>query len=242
MLSPGGEKLYSFGSHGSGQGELVQPRGVAIDRHGNILVVDSGNRRLQKFTAQGKFLKAVGGKNKAGSEQFQLLFRRDISLCSSHSKVYLVDQNHCIRILNSDLTCYQSFGGFGKEEGKFHELWGTACDSKGNIYVADGFNDRIQVFNAKGKFLKTIGRRGNGRGELNFPAGVAVDASGWVYVCDQGNCRVCVFTTGGEFVTSFRGGGKHGEFGKSLCGIAVDSSSGVVYVCDHSNNRIHIVI
>ena len=37
-------------------------RGVAVDGDGNILVVDRCNHRIQKFTADGKFLTAVGQK------------------------------------------------------------------------------------------------------------------------------------------------------------------------------------
>ena len=53
VFSPSGEKLQSFGKHGSGQGEFDCPRGVAVDGEGNILVSDGGNHRIQKFTAEG---------------------------------------------------------------------------------------------------------------------------------------------------------------------------------------------
>ena len=38
VYSPGGEKLRSFGTHGSGQGQFQLPCGVAVDVEGNILV------------------------------------------------------------------------------------------------------------------------------------------------------------------------------------------------------------
>ena len=61
VLSPSGEKLRSFGTHGSGEGEFNQPCGVVLDGEGNILVADTKNHRIQKFTAEGQFLTAVHG-------------------------------------------------------------------------------------------------------------------------------------------------------------------------------------
>ena len=59
IFSPTGEKLRSFGSQGSGQGQFSGPRGVAVDDDGSILVADAGNNRIQKFTSDGAFVVAV---------------------------------------------------------------------------------------------------------------------------------------------------------------------------------------
>ena len=57
-----GRRIRSFGQEGSAPGQFLSPRGVAVDRAGNILVVDEGNHRIQKFTADGKFIASVGSK------------------------------------------------------------------------------------------------------------------------------------------------------------------------------------
>ena len=62
MFSPNGEKLRSFGTCGSGQGQFKYPYGVAVDGEENILVADCHNHRIQKFTAEGLFLAAMGTK------------------------------------------------------------------------------------------------------------------------------------------------------------------------------------
>ncbi len=51
IFSSSGEKLQSFGTLGSGQEQLSYPCNVAVDGEGNILVADSNNHRIQKFTA-----------------------------------------------------------------------------------------------------------------------------------------------------------------------------------------------
>ena len=229
VFSPSGEKLRTFGTRGSGQGQFKYPRGVAVDDEWNILVADGGDHRIQKFTPEGHFLTAVGA---GGKGPLQFYHPTDIVLNAANKKVYVTDSyNHRVQVLNSDLTFCSSFGKHGSGKGQFNSPYGIACDSTGKVYVADRDNHRVQVFTAEGKFLKMFGRRGAGRGELRWPEGVAIDSNDMVYVGEWGNHRVSVFTSEGVFVTLFgsRGEGP-GQF-KEPCGIAVDNS-GVAYVCD----------
>ena len=237
VFSPSGEKLRSFGTHGSGQGQFDSPLGVAVDSEGNILVADYHNHRIQKFTAEVQFLAAVGT---YGSGPLQFSYPTYIAFNTSNNKVYVTDnRNHCVQVLNSDLTFTSTFGRQGSGNGQFYFPCGIACDSTGKVYVADTENHRIQVFTAEGNFLRMFGRRGQGRGELYRPWGVAVDTSGIVYVIENGNQRVSVFTSDGQLVTSFgRLGEGQGEF-RIPRGLALDNS-GVVYVCDSSNNRVQV--
>ena len=237
VFSLHGEKLRSFGTHGSGQGQFKYPLGVAVDGEGNILVADCHNHRIQKFIEEGQFLAAVGTK---GSGPLQFDYPTDIAFNTSNNKVYVAGNWNCrVQVLNSDLTFFSKFGKEGSGKGQFVNLSGIACDSTGKVYVADTGNHRIQVFTAEGKFLRMW--RGQGRGELDSPCYVAVDTSGMVYVSEVGNHRVSVFTSEGQFVTSFgRWGEGPGEFKYPRPrGLAVDNS-GVVYVCDRDNNRVQV--
>ena len=237
VFSPSGDKLRSFGTKGSGQGQFMGPYGVAVDGEGNILVADSNNHRIQKFTAKGQFLTAVGTRG-SGPLQFNEVF--DITINTSNKKVYVVDNvNHRIQVLNSDLTFSNTFGKRGNNKGEFVYPWAIACDSTGNVYVADSANNRIQVFTSTAKFLRMFGSRGKGDVELVWPIGIALDVQDKVYVSDSNNHRISVFTTEGQFVMSFGSKGKRpGEF-ECPRGLAVDSN-GVVYVCDLSNCRVQL--
>ena len=235
VFSPSGEKLRTFGSHGSGKGQFESPRGVTLDKKGNILVTDRSNHRIQKFTPEGQFLTAVGANGK-GPLQFNC--PTDIVYNCTSKKMYVVDEyNHRVQVLNPDLTFSSSFGKPGSGKGQFDYPRGIACDSTGKVYVADRENHRIQVFTAEGKFVSMFGRRGDVGERSVLPEGVAID-SDMVYVSDCGNHRVSVFTSEGVFVKSF------GSFGTSLgqfigpCRIAIDS--GVVYVCDCDNSRVQM--
>ena len=235
VFGPGGEKLRSFGSRGSGQGQFIDIREVAVDGEGNILVVDSGNHRIQKFTPGGQFLTSVGT---MGGGELQFTFPTGIIVGSG--KLYVTDTgNNCVQVLNSDPTFSSTFGKLGNGKGKFNYPTGIACDSTGEVYVADTNNHHIQVFTAEGKFVRMFGRYGQGRGELLSPYGIAIDSSNMVYVSEGRNYRVSVFTTRGQFVTSFgKVGIGPGEF-RCPRGIAVDDC-GVVYVCNRENNRCDV--
>ena len=239
VFSPSGEKLRSFGTHGSGQGQLDRPCEIAVDSKGNILVADYSNHRIQKFTAEGQFLAAVGTK---GSGPMQFIYPTNIAFNTSNNKLYVTDKvNHRVQVLNSDLTFSSTFGkqGSGKEQFSFPR--GIACDSTGRVYVADTCNHRIQVFTAEGKFLRLFGRHGQGRGELASPRYVAVDTSGMVYVSEDGNHRISVFASDCQLVTSFGRVGEGSGPRELTCpsGLAVDNN-GVVYVCDLGNNCVQV--
>ena len=233
-----GTKIKSFGTHGSGHGQFLDPRGVAVNDEGNILVADSGNHRIQMFTNDGQFLTSVGTK---GTGPLQFGDPKDIALNTHNKKVYVVDnKNNCIQVLNSDLSFSNIFGGKrGSKKGNFRYPWGVTCDNTGNVYVADGGNDRIQIFTASGEFVRKFGHYGSGEGELHWPVGVAVDSRGMVFISDSSNHRISVFTTDGSFVECFgQRGTSSGEFFEPRW-LAVDDC-GVLCVCDRNNSRIQI--
>ncbi len=235
-FSPDGEKVRSFGTSGSGPGQFKYPCGIAVDGEGNILVADSNNHRIQRFTSEGLFIASVS----TGDENYKFYLPYGITFNHSNNKVYVVDCNHCVTVLNSDLSFFSSFGkyGGGSGKGQFNYPYDVACDSTGKVYVADRNNHRIQVFTAEGKFLKMFGNRGDGRGELNCPISITTDTSDRVYVGDY-NHRISVFTPDGQFHLSFSNEGMGpGEF-QFPHGLRVDAI-GVVYVCDFSNNRIQL--
>ena len=236
IFSPAGEKIKSFSSRGSNNGQFNSPRpaGVAVDADDNILVVDYGNHCIQKFTSDGNSITAV---NREGNNQLEFNSPIGIVIHPLTRKVYVADsQNHRIQILNPDLTFSSSFGS---DNGQFQYPWDVTFDSTGNLYVADSENHCIQVFTAEGKFIRKFGKKGQGNGELNFPSSISIDSDNVVYVTEQFNHRVSVFTSEGKFLTSFgTKGSKPGQFSLPR-GISVNKN-GVVYVADYSNNRIQL--
>jgi DNA-binding beta-propeller fold protein YncE len=107
------------------------------------------------------------------------------------------------------------------------------------VYVADTWNQRIEVFNASGRFLRRWGggQIGSGPGDFYGPRSIAVSRSGRVYVADTGNRRIQVFTTKGRYLFAFGASGTGpGQF-QEPSAIAV-GPRGQVYVADFWNQRI----
>ncbi len=57
-FSKDGKYLGQFGKRGSGQGEFIQPHGLALDSQGRLFVADRGNNRVEIVTTDGKFIAA----------------------------------------------------------------------------------------------------------------------------------------------------------------------------------------
>ena len=236
IFSPTGEKLRSFGSQGSGQGQFNGPRGVAVDDNGNILVVDQDNHRIQKFTPDGMFITTVG---KKGNNPLEFNQPMGIAIHPLNKRVYIADCNNLrLQILNPDLTFSSSSSSFGSY-GSGNYPCDVAFDCAGNVHVADTHNHCVQVFTAGGEILRKFGKKGSGNGELDYPICISIDSDNVVYVAELWNYRVSVFTCEGKFLTSFGTcGSGPGQFG-GPCGIAVDKN-GVVYVSDANNNQLQL--
>ena len=231
IFSASGEKIRTFGV----RGQFTNPRGVAIDCDGNLLVCDG--LCVQKFSPQGDFLMSVGTQ---GSKPLQFSCATDISINPKNKRMYVYDlNNHRVQILNGDFTFSSSFGSRGSGDGQFQYPCGVKTHSSGCMYVADTSNDCVKVFTEEGQFLRKFGKEGEGDGELSGPRYVAIDSDDTVYVTDSGNSRVSMFTCQGQFLGSFGSQGTApGQFNGPL-GIAVDRD-GLVYVSDCSNNRVQI--
>jgi hypothetical protein len=94
----------------------------------------------------------------------------------------------------------------GAEEGAEHETFGrvagVAFDAQNNLYVLDGGNRRVVVFDARGRHVRTIGRPGAGPGEFIAPLQVVVAQGGRVVVSDLGRRGFSVFAPDGRYEAS----------------------------------------
>jgi hypothetical protein len=102
----------------------------------------------------------------------------------------------------------KTIGSPGSGYGQLNDPRGVYGDTKGNLYVVDSGNNRIQVFDSNGKFIRAWGSYGSGDGQFYNPGRVAVDPSGNVFVADFGNNRVEKFDGNGNFITAW---GSYGQ-------------------------------
>jgi uncharacterized protein (TIGR03663 family) len=141
------------------------------------------------------------------------------------------------------LAAIRTWGGEGSEPGQFQDPRGIAVGPEGRVYVADGSNHRVQVFDPEGKFLAQWGSQGSGPGQFQEPWGLAVASNGEVYVADTWNHRVAVFDGEGTFLRRWgafaqaaQAEGAEGQFWGPR-DIAIDAQ-GDIYVTDTGNKRV----
>ena len=236
VFSPEGEKIHSFGSEGTNDGQFQVPTGVTVDNVGNIYVVDNNNHHIHKFTPNGKFIQSVGI---CGTGQLQFNYPMGVSFNPNNQKLYVCDQgNHRVQVVNTDLTFHSTIGRKGTGNGEFQNTVDIAFNNNGDIYITDCHNHRVQVFNQDGIFLPTLRNKQQGQ-TIQYPVGIAVDSSSTVYVSERDRDYISVFTAEGEYLTMFGGRGKaEGQF-KFTYGLHIDKNDSLL-VCDRNNDRIQI--
>ncbi|MEX2284255.1 MAG: 6-bladed beta-propeller [Gemmatimonadota bacterium] len=119
----------------------------------------------------------------------------------------------------------------GKEDGADWEMlsgvrW-VAFDARDNLYVLDGNNYRVLVFDATGKYVRTISRPGQGPGELMAPTGMTVMTDGTIVVSDGSRRAYSLFNSDGSFARNALYGEGEGVGGR-LEGLHMHPRGGVV--------------
>lgn len=186
------------GGKGTGKGEFDSPTGIAVDANGNVLVSDTGNGRIEKFSPTGSFLAILGTK---GSGQGQLAGPNGIAV-DHKGNLYVADAaNHRVLKLAADGTVIADWKGPG---GGFYGPRRIAIGPDDAIYVVDQGHTRIVKLSSDGNVLGTWGTKGNGDGQFDDPTSVAIDAATYkVYVADPRNQRIEVFDADGKFLSKW---------------------------------------
>ena len=143
------------------------------------------------------------------------------------------EENRCVHLLSKDGALVRSIG-----KGELgSELYGVAFDVKGNIWVADGGNNKVVKLSIDGKHLQTLRYASSRSDGFNHPTGVSVSTEGLIYICDHDNHRVTVHDEEGKFLFTF---GSKGS-GRGCFDHPRDvtfGSGGLVYVTDVDNKRV----
>src|ERR1700758_1568505 len=111
VFDTGGKFIQKWGTTGSGDGELLRPAGLAVEKSGNVIVADSGNNRLQVFTPDGKLVATCG---KAGSGDGEFNQPWGITL-DKDGNIYVADwKNHRVQKLSPQGKFLMKIGTFGE--------------------------------------------------------------------------------------------------------------------------------
>lgn len=138
-----------------GRGMFGNPHGMRIDREGNLWVTDNGDHQVMKFDRQGKLLLKLGQRGQPGTDSETFNRPTDIAFAPT-GEVYVSDGYGNSRVVKFTAAGKYLFdwGKRGTGPGEFNTPHSIAVDSKGRVYVSDRENNRIQVFDERGRFLK----------------------------------------------------------------------------------------
>lgn len=230
--------LGSLGA-AAGVGALSGPRGVAVDRHGNVLVADTLNHRVVRYAPNGRVLSVIGGPGD-GVGQFATRDSPQGVAVGPDGNVYVADTWHeRIDVFSPTGRLLRSWGGgqIGSAPGQFYGPRSLSVGRDGRVYVADTGNKRIQVFSAAGKYVESIGGPGSGAGQFNEPSSVAVAPNGDVFVADFWNRRIQEFSSNGAYLRSWPvADWTFGSYDEPY--IAVDGSTGDVIASDPQQRQV----
>ncbi|MEN6478906.1 MAG: flippase activity-associated protein Agl23, partial [Anaerolineales bacterium] len=138
-----------IGGPGEGPGQLLAPKGLALDSAGQLYVADSQHHRIQVFDAQGQFVRQWGYQ---GGEPGQFQEPWGVAV-GANGEVYVADTwNHRIQVFDAKGTYLREWGQFGEAanpQGPDSLLYGPraiVCADDGTLWVADTGNKRVIHF------------------------------------------------------------------------------------------------
>lgn len=185
LYSTDGRFLKSIGALGDGATRMNKPRGVAINKAGDLMIADSGSHRILVFKSSGKFLRSVGT---AGSGPNQLREPNGVAI-SSDGRMFVADTgNRRIVVLNAD----ESVAMVMAHEQPRTEPFALAFSPSGRLFVSDHFHECVQVFDRE---LEHLGSLRPEDGEF-LPMGLAFLPDGQLAVVNYKQQSVLVFDVG----------------------------------------------
>jgi len=244
LLNRGPQAFAEFDADGKflrlfGDGLLTRAHGLRIDKADNIWVTDVGAHVVMKLNPQGQILLTLGTKGEAGewneasgshrlNQPTDLAFGRngDIFVVQGHTpdggdpRVLKFDQNG---------KFIKTWGGKGTEPGKFAVAHGIAVDAKGLLWVADRENQRVQIFDQDGKFIREMKYAG-------LPCSLAI-GDRYIYIVNGFAGQLLQLNLDGRVLAAVGKSGKGlGEFGEAHA--LTVGPKGDIWVADSVNSAV----
>jgi len=232
------DKKTALKIDGGDKDPLGAPMGVALDAEENVYVAETAKRNVRVFDKTGKSLRSISHES----------LERPIGIAIDipRGKLYVADSGrtesaeHSVKIFDLQGKYLGKIGKqIGDMPGTFLFPTYVHVDTKGNVYVADTLNSRVQMFDPDGKFVKAYGKRGNAFGQFDKPKGVATDSFRTVYVVDAGWSNVQMFAPKGQILMFFGGRGTAPGLMQNPSVLTIDKKNNL-YVGDVLNHRVNV--
>ncbi len=191
IFNSDGKFLKSIVRTGKASDAFHDIRSISAGVDGNFYVFDSATVQILEFNSSGVFVGDINPGKIGG-------FYGPIGFCFAGGHFVIADTgSHRILTVNPDGTQAAVWGSHGKEKGQYNNPLAVTVDDKGNYYVADSDNNRIQITDNTGKTLRVIKL-------VDRPFSVAVDKGGRVYVAFNNDNFVQVYSAAnGKYLGTF---------------------------------------
>jgi len=202
---------------------------VSDDKYHKVIVINAKHQEESSFGAD--VLARPGG----------------MAIDEENRFLYVVDTgSDVVDVFDADsYKLLRKIGTPGKKHlltdpGNFSLPTNVAVDKEGNVYVTDTLNNRVEIFDADGQFVRTFGKNGDGPGQFARPKGIAIDGDGHVWVVDAMQQRVQVFDTEGRLLIYFgQPGDWPGQFSAPY-DIAIDRKNNRVVTSEQFPARVQM--
>lgn len=212
--------------------------GLTVDNADRVFVVDALMHRVAVISPDWKLETYFGDDH--------LEHPGGIAIDEENRFVYVVDTGaQRVAVFDADSFKFlRTIGGPPKSVGDedpltFSKPSNVAVDKEGNVCVSDTMNNRVQIFDADGRFISKFGKAGDGPGDFARPKGVAIDSDNHIWVADAFTNRVQIFDHEGHLLAFFgTGGDLPGQFGVPS-GVYVDKQNRA-FVTEQLQGRLQV--
>ncbi|CAF1292333.1 unnamed protein product, partial [Rotaria sordida] len=220
------------GASGSLVYQLTNPTAVIVDQYGNIYVLDSGNRRIQKWEPGSTFGITVVYELSLSSPLGMRFAQIPNQICAGPS-------------WSSTFATVAGTGISGTSASTLYNPFSVYIDGLDTVYIADYNNHRVQKYLSGSTMGIQVAGFGTTAGTtgvyLNKPTAVFVNSNGVIYILDSLNYRVQQWSSGQPMGITVAGGRGQGAAYTQIStsyALYVDAQSNI-YISDCGNNRIH---
>ncbi|MGA1194978.1 MAG: peptidyl-alpha-hydroxyglycine alpha-amidating lyase family protein [Candidatus Latescibacterota bacterium] len=194
---------------------------VAVDSKDQVYVYSRSEHPMVVFDREGNFVTSWGEDVLEDAHGIYI---------DGDDNVYCVErETHCMHKFTSDGKLLMTVGTphqMGKPGDPFRLPTDVAFDSKGFMYITDGYdNARVHKYTSDGQFIKSWGEPGTGPGQFDLVHCVRIDKEDKLWVLDRSNNRIQFFDTEGEYQGEWTGLHQPDT-------IYIDDEAGVVYIAE----------
>ena len=177
---------------------------VAIAPTGEVVIVDYDKGCVVVFDDKLNLLKLIG----QGSGNSGLVIPYGVAVTDNVIAVNDLD-NDQVKKYSLQGELLSVIGCHGDKNGQFNDPRGLAFNNNKLLYVVDGYNHRVQVFQQDDKFAFSFGNKGNNPGQFQCPVRIAIDPNNNVLVTDHDANCIHLFTHNGQFIQTINSNRPH---------------------------------